>query len=329
MCIKQISEYLLSKVKDGGWRAKPDSGEINPLNTAEVLCGLIKARYILNSDLPEDYDKIIKDAIEYLHNTQTQSGGWATGEDNRTNGKNAIGNTVSTCFALWALILYYDSIGKKEELIDVVYNAIKFLDKCCGDGLYYYSPDLTKEDSIVSGAYILLSYSLILSSEKLTNHKSRSEVLQKILKILKNLEAEIDYDENIIKDKRFFLAILTCYSILELQKTNHINKIKPKFLNELLIKSKGIISKLGQVNCTESYHETQILHEGRKRDFIHYVPIWIHILNSQLEESEQYYAEKVSTTILKNIKDNSVVHIGRDKWIWATGLTLFALAHYS
>jgi len=333
MCIKAMSEYLIKVAVNGGWAARlsnDDRDETNPLNTAEVLCGLIKAKPkldIKDTKLHKRCDNAINNAIRYLHNTQTISGGWATGTDNLMYGKKAIGNTTSTCFALWALILHYGAGGNESLTEKIVGDATGFLNSCCGSGLYYYSPGLPEEGSIASAAYILLSYSLILSSGKLTDHKLQSEVSQKIYEILKHLKDVIDYDPDDIKAKPF-IVILTCYSILLLQKTENLdeNKVEPDFLKDRLSEFKDIISRLGSTKCTTLYNETQILYKKRRRNFIHYVPVWMHILNKQLEKDERYYASEVLNAINSRIHDGSV-RIEREDSIWATGLTLFALAH--
>jgi len=334
-----ISNYLLTQVADnGGWGSKPNANNgTNPLNTAEVLCGLIVARSRLYlSGLPQNYDKTIENAIKYLYDTQLTSGGWATRAAYRLGGdrKNAKGNVVSTCFTLWALILHYGLIEKDSRTIDVIRKAIAFLNECSKDGLYCYSPGLTNPELIYNAyipmAYIFLSYSLILSldstfsRDRILTEEEQTKVLKTILKNLDLVDSAIDDDPRNFK-QQFFSIILIRFSISLLSKINNIDLVLNK-VQKIQKKLEDIISELSSDQLTKPYTENQvIMEEGYIRDFMHYVPVWVYMLYSQLEE--QNFVKEVSNVIHANISNGRVVILDGQEWIWATGLTLFALAH--
>jgi hypothetical protein len=328
-----LSKYLLDRVtiKDGGFG---DNQQSSPLNTAEVLCGLISARsgLYLSGCLPTRYDSIIKNAVEYLHNTQLDSGGWAIREIYSSNDRRerAKGNTVSTCLVLWALILHYNLIEKDDRLINIIRKVMTFLDKCYVSNMNCrYSPDLeTERFSPGATAYMLLSYSLILSCDSLFNSLSedeRTKVSNKILRILGSINNKNNLD--VIRGNPFS-AIFIYYSILLLSEKKYIN---PDAV--LLEVFKNIIAGLAQTQCTEPFNEKQVIGEIGKsiRPFTHYVPVWIHILNSQLKNDNQIFKEEVLKIIRQNILDSYAVSIREGteykQRIWTTGLTLFALAH--
>ena len=130
--ILELIKYLLNGSTDeGGWDSEPGKNkETNPLNTAEVLVALISVRHQLCiTGLPEDYDKILHKGIKYLQRTQLVSGGWATGSAycDSTTINSSKGNTVSTCFSIWALILNYKLIDKSSDIVCQVKKAIVFI----------------------------------------------------------------------------------------------------------------------------------------------------------------------------------------------------------
>jgi predicted nucleotide-binding protein len=333
MLMSGLAKYLINAVtKDGGWDAEPGSNkETNPLNTAEVLCGLISARSRLClSGLPANYDETIRNAVKYLRSTQLASGGWSTGSTYRQQGVRDVakGNTVSTCFALWAQILSYDLIEKEENLTDVIHKVISFLANCRDkSGRCYYSPGLA-DWSPISTAYILLSYSLILSWDStfsLLTRVERLEVSQEISNILESTSDTAVMEG--IKDN-CISAILIYYSILLLPDTREIAAILRRKSRDAF---KSIIDHLSLEQCTEVFTESQVIREdGRsKRDFTHYVPVWMLILYSQSDIAEKHFGSQVLNSVIKNVHDQADgVALSGKRWTWATGLTMFALSHY-
>lgn len=330
-----LVKYILNGVtSDGGWDAEPGLyKETNPLNTAEALCGLISVRHQLRvaGKLPDDFDKVIHRAIQYLVNTQLPSGGWATGSAYKHLSESSPkGNTVSTCLALWALLLYNDLISYNSSILDVVERAIAFFRQCkTNDGLYLYSPDLN-EFSYVSTAYVFLAYAQILSCQNVRDSLSNEKSLevQNVLKDLIDCMNEVEFI-NEAKSQRIS-AILVYLSIQYLMSNPIFNK---RALYKIEKPFHNVILNFTLEDCTTPYSEMQVVREKGKvgRDFTHYVPVWMLMIYSLCNSDSDIvkYKFQVLNTVLGNINyDYNGVSIGQGnkRTIWATGITLFSLS---
>lgn len=330
-----LANYLINScTSEGGWDSEPGSNkETNPLNTAEVLCGLISARhYLIINKTPQKYDIVIKNAINYLHKTQLNNGGWSTGSAYKIASplKIANGNTVSTCFAFWALALNHSLIEKDSTMKTIINKVMKFLSECRRDEyLYSYSPNV-EQWSPISTSYVLLTYCLIHSLDwkfNILNQSKKIEIETTICYIVERL-----YDENVLNEfKKQYISIIIMYYSILLFSTQ--NKNIPKFV---LKKVTNILKKemdnLTLEQCTTIYTEEQVIREDGKtsRDFTHYVSIWILLINSCSNNKERYYESQVLRTILDKIRKNGYngVYLSAKRWTWATGLTLFSLSNY-
>lgn len=333
-----LVKYILNGVTcEGGWDVEPGAQkETNPLNTAEALCGLISIRYPLRvaGKLPENFDKVVNKAVEYLFSTQLESGGWATGSAYRHKNINIPkGNTVSTCLALWSLLLYNDLIRYDHRIISVVEKAISFFIQCkTNDGLYVYSPDLS-EISVVSTAYVFLAFTQILSCHNIRDNLTHEKYLE-AQNVIKDMIDCIN-DEAFIKEakKQRISAILIYLSIQHLinnktlaEKT--LNKIERPFHNVLL--------EFSLENCITPYSELQVVREKGKtgRDFTHYVPVWMLMIYSLCDSKSDIgkYKSQVLNVVINNIKkdfDGVSIGNGNKRTIWATGITLFSLSFFA
>lgn len=333
-----LVNYILNGVTcEGGWDVEPGSQkETNPLNTAEALCGLIGIRYPLRvaGKLPENFDKVVNEAVMYLFSTQLETGGWATGSAYRHIAESLPkGNTVSTCLALWSLLLYYDLIRYDNKIISVVEKAINFFKQCkANDGLYVYSPDLS-ETSVVSTAYVFLAFSQILSCQNIRDNLTYEKCLE-AQNVIKDMIDCIN-DEVFIKEakKQRISAILIYLSIQYLisnkalaEKT--LNKIEKPFHN--------ILIDFSLEDCITPYSELQVVREKGKtgRDFTHYVPVWMLMIYSLCDSKSDIrkYKSQVLNVVISNIKNNFdgvSIGNGNKRTIWATGITLFSLSLFA
>ena len=332
-----LTNYLLDGVtSDGGWDSEPGFfKETNPLNTAEALCGLISVRYQLRiaGMMPTNFDQVVNNAIKYLLSTQLPSGGWATGSAYKhPSDTMAKGNTVSTCFALWALLLYNDLIKYDEEILEVINSAIDFFEQCkTNDGVYLYSPDLD-EPSVVSTAYVFLAFSQILSSHIIRNNLVKEKRLQ-IENALKDLAVCINEECFINEAKQQRISSILIY--LSIQYLSDEPVLMKNTIKRIEKAYHDVIMDMSLTDCTTPYLELQVVREKGKsgRDFTHYVPVWVLMVYSLCDSSSDIliHKPKVLSTIINNIdsKYNGVsIGLGSKRTIWATGITLFSLSMF-
>lgn len=333
-----LVNYILNGVTcEGGWDVEPGSQkETNPLNTAEALCGLISIRYPLRiaGKLPENFDNVVNNAVMYLLSTQLESGGWATGSAYRHKTESLPkGNTVSTCLALWSLLLYNDLIKSDHNITSVVEKAIIFFKQCrTNDGLYVYSPDLS-ETSVVSTAYVFLAFSQILSCQSIRDSLSNEKRLE-TQNVIKDMIDCIS-DEDFIREaeKQRISAILIYLSVQHLISNGVLAE---RTLNRIEKPYHNVLSGLSLDNCITPYSELQVVREKGKtgRDFTHYVPVWMLMIYSLCDSKSDIrkYKSQVLNTVISNIKkdfDGVAIGNGNKRTIWATGITLFSLSLFA
>jgi predicted nucleotide-binding protein len=330
-----LAKFLLNGANNEGvWGSEPGTKrESSPLNTAEALCGLISIRsqLLLFNKLPKDFNASLEKAINYLFKTQLVSGGWATASDYRDLTITPKGNSVSTCFALWALLLSDAHIAENKKTVDVAINVNRFLESCkSSDGLYRYCPDIDKT-SPVSTSYAFLSYALILSHQWVLN-KPPDDLFVYVKNNISEL-LEVLSDNNFIEqaENDFMASIFIYLSIIFLENTS----VLAGAYSQLEKEYRTIINRMSVNDCTTTRTEQQVVSEKDKtpRDFIHYIPIWtliIYTLGDNSSGIQQY--DEVLEVVRDNIEPNfNGVKPGQThkRHIWATGITLLALSFFA
>ena len=165
-----LVQYLVDGVtREGGWGNEPgEFKEANPLNTAEVLGGLLSVHHHLpRGPLRTHCDERIAGGMRYLLSTQLASGGWATGSAYIRKDIGSKGNIVSTVWAIWSLL----EGARRCELGGQERGAIKTALECSQaylrnrvGGLWAYSPELAEANPMAS-AYGLFGMALLLQAE--------------------------------------------------------------------------------------------------------------------------------------------------------------------
>jgi predicted nucleotide-binding protein len=328
-----LTSYLIEGItNEGGWGNECGSQkETNPLNTAEVLCGLILSRHhLLSRELGSNYDSTIENAIKYLIKTQLDSGGWATGSAYLSTTKPTTkGNMSSTCWAIMAICIYYEKYPNntvKTDLTNVIKKSINYLNKIKSDKIWSYSPELS-ESNLMASAYALLCLSYI--------HLSKS-IMQKIKgkeTTIKNLISESIDVLWTNKDKYFggqnsnMSKIILFISLSNLMHSGYTTDILTQLKTYLF----NLIQKLSIQTISNCYIEQQTVQQKGKspRDFIHYMPVWIIIANALSQETMinnfSVALEKVIENIDTKYQGASYDNVSK-RHTWSTGLTLIGLS---
>jgi hypothetical protein len=322
-----LSNFLLDGVtKYGGWSTEPGyEKNPSPLNTGEALCGLICARQHLKvvGKLPENFDSTIRKAIDYLFDNQLPSGGWAD-----TYSTPPKGNIISTCLAIWALLLNDDLFFySPERVVNTINRSLDFFEQCrLDDGLYRQSHD-SNESSVILSAYVFLSYTLILSRQNIRDKLANEKLLKTENTFIK--DGDNLCDSKIIEDaKKHRISVILIYLSIQYLRNcqNLLGEGTYKKIEELY---RSEIMKLTMEECTTVYQKP-IKAKGQGQ-FIHYVPVWMLMIYSQCERTSAkiiQYRHQVLSAIIKNINNEKFYGATSDQryTIWATAITLFSLS---
>lgn len=253
----------------GGWGNEPGPRkEANPLNTSEVLLGILLARdHLINIKVPLNLELSIENGINYLIQTQLPSGGWSTGAAYLVTPVTATGNMVSTCISIWAVVEYLKRYCVSDELKNLLSKSYKFICKCIEEDYCVYCPNL-KSSSAVASAYCLLSL-CVLNDSSLICDESLNIKISQVINI-------IDCDFNNEYECKEMVALLSFIGIKFLKKKSKaLNKYVSSFYNKI----KSYIINLDETIITSSITERQVVREiGKsKRDYSHYIPFWYSI----------------------------------------------------
>src|ERR1039458_5998919 len=170
MAVGMVSYLLTGVTRLNGWGNEPgEFKEANPLNTAEVLCGLMWVRHHLPPGaLTEKCDHLVGKGVEYLLGTQLGSGGWATGSAYLRTELGSKGNVVSTAWAIWALVerkrAYIVDSRESEGIYRTLQRSHGFLLHRL-DGLWPYNPDLENVD-LMASTYGLFGLAWLMRAER-------------------------------------------------------------------------------------------------------------------------------------------------------------------
>lgn len=305
----------------GGWGNEPGPRkEANPLNTSEVLLGLILASdHLVNINSPSNLKISIEKGIKYLIQTQLSSGGWSTGGAYLVKQITAQGNIVSTCISLWAIIEYLKRYPVSEELENVVKKGYFFVCNCIEMDNCIYSPNL-KSVSTVAAAYCLLALCIISESSLI-----KDNLIDKISQVVNIIKC--DFTEDI--ECKEVIALLSFIAIKLLNNKIELIKHISVFYKSL----EKYIKNLNVDVITSTVIEKQVVREiGKaKRDFNHYMPFWYSIAllrypNVMKTEQLAYAFYKLNENI--DMEEDGGVILGGKGLTWTTGQTLMAYCYY-
>lgn len=319
--LKLVNFLVDGQTTIGGWGNEPGpQKEANPLNTSEVLLGLILASdHLVNIGSSSNLEISIDKGIDYLMKTQLSSGGWSTGSAYLVSPILAQGNIVSTCISLWAIIEYSKRHQTNRELKYIINKGYRFVCDCIGENNCVYSPNL-ESMSVVASAYCLLSLCIINESSQINDN-----LLNKISQVINIIEC--DFTEEF--ECKAMVALLSFIGIKILKK-----KMQPsRHISNFYDKIKEYVKSLNDSTVTSSIIEKQVVREiGKsKRDYNHYMPFWYSIallMCPDVIKTEQLpNALYVLSRNIEFEEDGGVV-LGGKGLTWATGQTLMAYCYY-
>lgn len=153
-----------------GWAREANISVSSPLNTSEVLLGLLFARnVIIHGKLSNDVAKCIKGGIRFLMKNQCSSGGWTTSESDVAT---ASGNIVTTTLAIWALNEYELQFDRDSvEINNLLEKAYKYVIKCQDNQDTHYKFRIASNNrKVMASTYALLSFvNLAIYKENVKN----------------------------------------------------------------------------------------------------------------------------------------------------------------
>jgi predicted nucleotide-binding protein len=331
---KGLTAFLIDGVTtSGGWSDEcGNHKEDNPLNTAEVLSGLILSRHhLLSKKLNDKFDATIDKAIDYLIKTQLESGGWATGSAyvDPEKRKQANGNIASTCWSIIAISLYSDKYENGSlKTIDAIKKSLEYLEIREENGMWSYFPDATEVHNLLATSYALLSLSYITLSELLMQKLGRTEKLVITNMITESIDILLNCKESYsAMNKENYMPIVFIFIALgNLKKCyRHINS-----LSNLKTHLFTLIQKFPEDIVAHKYAEAQYVQKEAKypRYFHHYMPIWIIIANT-LSDSNINNFDAALTEVFSNIDNEykgASYEIDNKRYTWSTALTLMGLS---
>ena len=318
----KLTKFLIDGQTDsGGWGNEPGPyKEANPLNTSEVLLGLLAAGdHLINIRTPENYYKSIEQGIEYLLSTQLKTGGWSTGSAYLATPITASGNTISTCISIWALVEYSKRYHLNNRIGESFKKGLDFFKQCIRQNDCVYSPNL-ETASTVSSAYCALAMSLLLGVLPYNNETEG---------LLKNVLLDIEFD---LKGECENKIIISLLSFIAIKFYKRQNQSIPKVIDSLYVNLKNYIISFNEKIVTNPVIEKQVIREvGKaKRDYTHYIPFWYSI--SLLLYPDVLKTKQLASAFYKlntNIdEDDGGTVLGGKGLTWATGQTLMAYSCY-
>lgn len=321
--ILRCARFLIDgQTRMGGWGNEPGPNkEANPLNTGEVLLGLITASdHMVNLSVFMSLRSSIEAGIRYLISTQLSSGGWSTGSAYLEKPITAQGNIVSTSISVWAVVEYMKRHDNNDELKDLINRSYNFICNCIKNNSCRYSPNLDS-DSVVASAYCLLSL-CILHEASLVDDPNLPSKITRIINLI-----ACDLDDCECKEIVLLLSFIAIKFLMRREQLE--DKLIINFYNRL----RTIILNLDEEKIKNSITEKQVVREvGKpKRDYIHYMPFWYSI-------AVLFYPDIIKTKQLANafyvlsknidMDDDCGVMLGGKALTWATGQTLMAYCFY-
>ena len=332
-----LVQYLVDGVtREGGWGNEPgEFKEANPLNTAEVLGGLLSVHHHLpRGPLRTHCDERIAGGMRYLLSTQLASGGWATGSAYIRKDIGSKGNIVSTVWAIWSLL----EGARRCELGGQERGAIKTALECSQaylrnrvGGLWAYSPELAEANPMAS-AYGLFGMALLLQAEcdfgrwadqaalHLCVHEGLSRFEADYIAGGAVLTCEPAMNRMVVI--QFFLALgqlLRCDGLATMEG-------KLRILSDRLW---ATVRSYGAEHLADCIVETQaVVEPGRARDFIHYAPVWGILAAMQHPDGVNFrHFRTLLDRVVKNIdpRCEGASYGGSKRHTWTTALTLMAI----
>lgn len=339
--VEILTNFLVETVlDDGGWGSEATSVHANPLNTAEVILGLLRAEQMSDESyfpLSAKYENALSNGIKYLQRMQLDNGGWARGAAylmRRAEGSFVEeGNVVSTGVAVWAISAYSYGNGfqKFNECLNKAYGFIR---KCIGqDGRCVYGPNY--DDSPVASAYCLLSLCALCG--RLPDNMGA--IIEDILPVVGRLvEDVIYYESGAALGKIACMIALFALSMLpsRLNPWSDAAETIVRYKQEL----SDYVASLSEQEVSGVVVEDLAVGgmQTERRKFTHYVPYWYTLAGIALGNSECGHLESCRTAAFKNLLSNiagdgsgtrSGVRFGRGKcFTWATAQTIIALSYY-
>lgn len=339
--VEILTNFLVeTALADGGWGSEAASRHANPLNTAEVILGLLRADQMSDEScfsLSAKYENALQSGVKYLQRTQLDNGGWARGAAylmRRAEGSLVEnGNVVSTGVAVWAISAYSYRHGFR-QFDECLNNAYGFIRGCIGqDGKCIYGPNY--DDSPVASAYCLLALCALCG--RLPGNTA--DLIKDILPVAGRLvEDVIYYESDAALGKIACMIALFALSMLPSRMNSWSDAADSvvRYKHEL---SAYIASLNEQDVCGVVVEDLAV--EGiqtERRKFTHYVPYWYTLASIALGEAESGRLEICRTASFKNLLSNiagdgsgtrSGVRLGIGKcFTWATAQTIIALSYY-
>lgn len=337
-----IKAQIKLGVHKGGWKyfAEYNGQDLpNPLNTGEVLSGLLETE-VIDVNIYKEKQEAIQIGIEYLISHQLPSGGWGhTGCYNKMSHRELLkykGNMVSTYFAIRALSLAITKdfrLGKEiESNLKLVLDWI-ITCKTENDS-FAYSPSYLKP-RINANIYAMLicftiGTSLIPNDDIKTNAISigndifRSFYFDSVIQSDIKPYGETIEDEN-LKDLNNVSHALFCllWKYKDLIDRKLIQNFEIVYRNSLLM-----IKKMSMDDLIKNVIEYQEIN-GKRRQFNHVLSIWsiIGCLESESYKDMPNFPSLFEHLLSKVSRETGYVYTLMPKGVaWAGGLYLLFLS---
>lgn len=312
-----------------GWAREANIPVSSPLNTSEVLLGLLFARnVIIHGKLSNDVAKCIKGGIEFLTRNQCASGGWTTSESDVAT---ASGNIVTTALAIWALNEYELQFDRDSvEINNLLEKAYKYVTKCqVNQDTHYKFRIASNNRKVMASAYALLSFvNLAIYKE---NVKNGENLFIGITDKIKNLIFLLNQSH---EDGRFtFFEQAICFIALKQIKKYGILSENSGSFETLFKRVEKTLCELDSNKAITPYKDTRDVREnGTESDFCYFTPCWLLISLDYCNSTYVPYKKDLLTAISQTFNFSNdrfgIVYQGRE-WIWAIAQVLMCLSIHS
>src|ERR1022692_264176 len=337
MAVGMVSYLLTGVTRLNGWGNEPgEFKEANPLNTAEVLCGLMWVRHHLPPGaLTEKCDHLVGKGVEYLLGTQLGSGGWATGSAYLRTELGSKGNVVSTAWAIWALVerkrAYIVDSRESEGIYRTLQRSHGFLLHRL-DGLWPYNPDLENVD-LMASTYGLFGLAWLMRAERYFGEwANRRDLRLCFFEGLNRFECDYITEAGILEPEPPMnrMVVIQLYLALTFFLGCDALSVIDNKLRVLQSRLWGVIRGYSPEQLVECIVERQaVVEPGRARDFIHYTPVWGIIAAMNSPDGIQFRHFRILLNrILQNVDSrcDGASYGGSKRHTWTTALTLMALS---
>ncbi len=306
-----------------GWAREANLSASSPMNTSEVLLGLLfSSNIITQGSLSKDIRDCVKGGAKYLIKTQCESGGWTTSES--VDDKNAQGNIMTTATAIWSIIEYlilHDDLTTVEDCLE---KSFQFIKACkLSESIYKFRP-VSDKYSIMSTLYALMG---LVNLNMYFFEKKDSQVVQEIIDMVDNIIKNLQID----KCSSFEIVFL----MLVLKKMSRFDK-KIKYCPEykdVLNRVQIISQNLEEKDYTQTYCDIRYIREnGEKTEFFYFTPAWV--LSSVCYGISTFvpYKDQLIGNIVNEyffIEDEIIkIKVHKREWTWATAQILMAFSMY-